>query len=1062
MWSRCSSRLLARLTCDAAFATVLLLQVVEPPLAYAISAQVEAAPPAERAHTLPLLGIGAESTALLQAWGRQHPGQGVPVQLAQASSGHDTGTRTAGSLLDTFRLPTEQHLQVVPNYDPDELARQRGNRYYRQVPVRPDDADPLRGDAASSADSTLELVKERATRAPWPIDLLAIDAMQGGQVQIPENGCGLFEYCVATGTVDAPEQCTVHYAYEEATCHEYYSHDIECESVTQTGSGGLCNDAYLFARLVQEEDGTYALVGLDTGPGLDHHRNCWDGPGYPFECATPYNVDCGDSGTCVVYEYDQACVDAYNAAHYVGDWHILARLPAFTDLPEIQIATGGGGCTPMSATLTLPAYMRNAFPGLNPSTDPAVGFCGDRGAQYNTYSFVASARSCRTVPHFHDTCTAYKQAPWFEARSQCLSLAPGLTNDCDDLVRTYGKYTETAHTCDPWIDIGCTEVDEPCRTEDCTTRTRHYRCREEGCTQYQTTVLCSTCTPDPPNPPTCITTDTPANTDFGLATAMLEGQVTAEQNRENDGVEITAFPGFAQSCSSNPLINCCTQASAQETAANIQQGIQAMQMAMNAYKAYEAFSTAYTATTTLVEVYGYAMTEAAQMVASEMMSSYFASMFAFSWAGVVMVVIMAVALLMQMLMTCDEASTETAVKKNMGLCVEVGEYCSQKILFACWGKKHAACCFVNRLARIIQEQGRAQLGIGWGDPKAPDCRGLTVEELQAIDWERIDFSEYIAELQTRITVPTVESVTQRGAQLMGSTDFLGQAHATLDHFAGLEARVTHDLTVPGTDPPTSTPATARMSLSVTGQGTITLSPGDHGCGRGTCPIQLPANQAFSATATPADGWGFGGWSGACSGAGACRFTLTHEDWLTATFVQTNLPLPLRVVGPGSVTTAPSRPACTGGCAPSFPPGTVVTLTAIPQGGATFLGWGGACTGAGPCTVTVRATSGVTADFAYQPQITHFSPASPVTLRVGVPITWTVGVTGGVPPVEYQFIRDDNGTPVVVQDFSPNPVYTWVPTSVDIGSHRLQIAVRNSGASHAGDDFAITDPFSVGP
>ena len=33
----------------------------------------------------------------------------------------------------------------------------------------------------------------------------------------------------------------------------------------------------------------------------------------------------------------------------------------------------------------------------------------------------------------------------------------------------------------------------------------------------------------------------------------------------------------------------------------------------------------------MMEVYGYAMTEAAELVASEMMSAYFAAMFAFSW-----------------------------------------------------------------------------------------------------------------------------------------------------------------------------------------------------------------------------------------------------------------------------------------------------------------------------------------------------------------------------------------------------------------------------------------------
>ena len=1057
MWSRCCSRVLARLACAAALATVLVLQVVEPPLVSAIPATPPAPSPATRGIGLQPFFAGGEQDPLLRAWLRSQLARQLPVLLAQAATGYDAGSSTAGGLLNAYRLPTDQHLQSVPNYDPAELERQKGNQYYRQAPSRPDSPDPLRDEVAASTDPTLQLVQERATRPPWSIDLKSINAMQGGQVDIPENGCGLFEYCVTEGAVDRTEECTVHYAYEEATCHEYYSHDTECQTVTSNGNGALASDNTLFVRIVLESDGTYTLAGLDTGEIWLHHKNVGDGP--PGPCATWTWVDDGsDEGGYWTQTVDQACLDA----HYVSDWHVLAHLPASSSPPTIAIHTAGDGCVPMDSTLTLPPYTRDSFPSAVQSTDQVVGNCPANGAQWQTYAYVSTASDCHPVPHFHDECTAYEAAPWFEKSHQCLTPAPGFNNDCDDLFRTYGKYTEISSTCLPWIEMGCGQTGETCTTDDCTTATRTYSCREQGCVQYQQAVLCSTCVPDPPNAPRCITTDTPANTAFGMATAMMEGQVTSEQNRDNTGIEIYAFPGFAQSCKSNPLINCCNQGSAQETANNIQKGIQAMQIAMNVYKAYQTLSTFYTATTTMMEVYGYAMTEAAELVASEMMSSYFAAMFAFSWAGVFMVVIVAIAMLIQMLMSCDEASTETAVKKNMDLCVDVGEYCSQKLLVGCWGKKHAYCCFTNLIARIIQEQGRAQLGIGWGDPKAPDCRGLTVEELQAIDWERIDFGEYIDQLQSRITVPTAESVTTRGAQLTGSTDFLGQAHATLDRYAGLEARVAQDLTVPGTDPPTSVPASARMTLGINGQGSIALSPGSYGCGRGTCPIQLPANHAFAAAATPADGWGFSGWSGACSGAGACMFTLTHDNWLNALFIQTSLAFHIRIVGPGTVTMSPSRPACTGDCAPNFPPGTVVTLTAAPLSGAIFLGWGGECSGTGPCTVTVRSTSGVTADFAYQPEITTFSPSAPGTLKVGVPMTWTVGVTGGAPPVEYEFTRNDNGTAVVVQAFSASPIYTWIPTAANLGSHRIQVAVRNAGGSTAGDDFAITESFTVAP
>jgi conjugal transfer mating pair stabilization protein TraN len=62
------------------------------------------------------------------------------------------------------------------------------------------------------------------------------------------------------------------------------------------------------------------------------------------------------------------------------------------------------------------------------------------------------------------------------------------------------------------------------------------------------------------------------------------------------------------------------------------------------------------------------------------------------------------------------------------------------------------CCFNTKLGRIIQEQGRPQLkafnAIGWGTPKNPYCRGFT-EEFQALDFSRMDLSEYYADVEAR-------------------------------------------------------------------------------------------------------------------------------------------------------------------------------------------------------------------------------------------------------------------------------------------------------------------------
>ncbi|MFA6396059.1 MAG: conjugal transfer protein TraN [Sulfurimonas sp.] len=78
-----------------------------------------------------------------------------------------------------------------------------------------------------------------------------------------------------------------------------------------------------------------------------------------------------------------------------------------------------------------------------------------------------------------------------------------------------------------------------------------------------------------------------------------------------------------------------------------------------------------------------------------------------------------------------------------GQCTAVGEYCSSKVLGQCVQKKKTYCCFGSPLARVIQEGGRPQLGLSWGTPESPDCRGFTPAEFQKIDFSKVDFSDWI-------------------------------------------------------------------------------------------------------------------------------------------------------------------------------------------------------------------------------------------------------------------------------------------------------------------------------
>jgi len=70
------------------------------------------------------------------------------------------------------------------------------------------------------------------------------------------------------------------------------------------------------------------------------------------------------------------------------------------------------------------------------------------------------------------------------------------------------------------------------------------------------------------------------------------------------------------------------------------------------------------------------------------------------------------------------------------------------------------------LARIIQEQGRTQLGIGWGGSRNPDCRGFTPAELQQIDFAQIDFSEFYNDALNNLTPIDQQSLQQSLQQQM--------------------------------------------------------------------------------------------------------------------------------------------------------------------------------------------------------------------------------------------------------------------------------------------------------
>ena len=87
--------------------------------------------------------------------------------------------------------------------------------------------------------------------------------------------------------------------------------------------------------------------------------------------------------------------------------------------------------------------------------------------------------------------------------------------------------------------------------------------------------------------------------------------------------------------------------------------------------------------------------------------------------------------------------------RSKKLCVYVGKQSTKKMNVTT-AIKHRFCCFGNLLYKVIQIGGRKQLGRSFGSGSAPDCGGLSLEEILRIDWNQVDFAEFIDDLKIKI------------------------------------------------------------------------------------------------------------------------------------------------------------------------------------------------------------------------------------------------------------------------------------------------------------------------
>ena len=102
---------------------------------------------------------------------------------------------------------------------------------------------------------------------------------------------------------------------------------------------------------------------------------------------------------------------------------------------------------------------------------------------------------------------------------------------------------------------------------------------------------------------------------------------------------------------------------------------------------------------------------------------------------------------------CSAAERQLATSFSKGVTHYVGSFCSSSGLGVCLSEHETFCVFQSKLGRIIEEQGRPQLGLDFGTAKSPVCDGLTPQQFAQLDLSKFDFSEVLNDLTANVALP---------------------------------------------------------------------------------------------------------------------------------------------------------------------------------------------------------------------------------------------------------------------------------------------------------------------
>lgn len=125
---------------------------------------------------------------------------------------------------------------------------------------------------------------------------------------------------------------------------------------------------------------------------------------------------------------------------------------------------------------------------------------------------------------------------------------------------------------------------------------------------------------------------------------------------------------------------------------------------------------------------------------------------------------------------CESQERTLSLKRGQNLCEQVGgERCTKELDLligkTCIEKTRDFCCFKSKLAKAVNLQGKDQLGLNKND-----CRGFSQEELERIDFSKINLDDFIRDIAPKsFSVPEKQAaVAEKVSNMSNSGDYYAE------------------------------------------------------------------------------------------------------------------------------------------------------------------------------------------------------------------------------------------------------------------------------------------------